>query len=130
MRSTSRGSRRVWRSWLIVSMFTVPFTLIAGVAPALAEGQQKGYETGPLDCGSTTYNVYATGFGSAFRVVETTGVLVFRSGTLTNRDTGTAVTFGQNGLKEGVVQMRCTGVLVNPLYGSSFDVVFYMSAVP
>jgi hypothetical protein len=111
-------------------MLTVPITLIAGAAPALGEGQQKGYETGPLDCGSTTYNVYATGFGSAFRVVETTGVLVFRSGTLTNSDTGTAVTFSQNGLKEGVVQMRCTGTLLNPLYGTRYDVVLYMSAVP
>src|SRR3954453_19354879 len=119
MRSTSRGSRRVWRSWLIVSMFTVPFTLIAGVAPALAEGQQKGDETGPLDCGSTTYTVYATGFGSAFRVVESTGELVFRAGTLTNSATGVEVTFHQNGMKEGVVQMRCAGVLVNPLYGTT-----------
>jgi hypothetical protein len=111
-------------------MLTAMIGLIGSAGPALAEGQQKGYETGPLDCGSATYTVYATGFGSAFRVVETTGVLVFRSGTLTNRDTGVAVTFGQNGLKDGVVQMRCTGVLVNPLYRTTYDVVFYMSAVP
>src|SRR2546428_12843740 len=34
---------------------------------------------GPLTCGSKTYIVFTQGFGAAFRVVDSTTVLVFRA---------------------------------------------------
>ena len=132
MRAASDERRTFWGAWsIVVTLATgIAFTLVLGSAPALAAGQGKGYETGPLECGSTTYTVLATGFGSAFRVVDSTGVLVFRSGTLTDRSTGASLTFDQSGAKEGITQVRCTGFLVNPVHGSTYDVVFYMSIVP
>jgi len=104
---------------------------IAGAAaPASAAEGPKGYETGDLTCGSTTYTVLATGFGAAFRVVDTTGVLVFHSGTLTNVATGESVTFGPTGNPQGRDEVRRTGVLTNPVYGSAFQVEFSMSVAP
>ncbi len=104
--------------------------LILAPAPALAAVHGKGYETGDLLCGSTTYTVRATGFGAAFRVVDSTGVLVFHSGTLTNVATGESVTYGPYGSPQGRDEVQCTGILVNPIYDLAFEVVFSMSIVP
>jgi hypothetical protein len=105
-------------------------TLALAPAPASADLHGKGYETGDLLCGSQTYTVVATGFGAAFRVVEPSGVLVFRSGSLTNVATGVTATFSSHGVAEGVTQIRCTGTLVNPVYDTTYRVEFFMSVVP
>ncbi|MDP9329096.1 MAG: hypothetical protein M3P11_00365 [Actinomycetota bacterium] len=99
-------------------------------SPALAAVHGRGYETGDLTCAATTYTVLATGFGAAFRVVDSTGVLVFHSGTLTNVATGESVTYGPYGSPQGRDEVRCTGILVNPVYDLAFEVEFSMSIVP
>ena len=102
--------------------------LILAPTPALADLHGKGYETGELTCdSSSTYTVLATGFGASFRVVDTTQVLVFRSGTLTNVATDESVTFGPYGTPQGFTPMRCTGILVNPVYDYTYKVVFFMT---
>jgi hypothetical protein len=109
----------------------VALLLAVAAAPASATALHgKGYETGDLRCGQDTYTVIATGFGAAFRVIEPTGVLVFRSGSLTNVATGATVTFPPHGAAEGVTQIRCTGTLINPVYDTTFEVEFFMSVVP
>jgi hypothetical protein len=105
-------------------------TLALAPAPASADLHGKGYETGDLLCGSQTHTVVATGFGAAFRVVDRSGVLVFRSGSLTNVATGVTATFSSHGVAEGVTQIRCTGILVNPVYDTTYQVEFFMSVVP
>lgn len=117
----------------VVAAFVLALVLTVALdpVPASADLHGKGYETGDLLCGSqTTYTVIATGFGAAFRVVEPRGVLVFRSGTLTNVATGATATFASHGLAEGVTQVRCTGTLVNPVYDTTYRVEFFMSVVP
>jgi hypothetical protein len=113
-----------------IAPFAVAVALALAPAPASAALHAKGYETGDLVCGSTTHTVIATGFGAAFRVVDTTGVLVFRSGTLTNVATGDTASFSSHGAAEGVTQIRCTGILVNPVYDTTYQVEFFMSVVP
>ena len=104
--------------------------LLLGSPSALAAPHGKGYETGDLTCGDAVYTVYASGFGASFRVTTSTAVLVFRSGTLTNVVTGDSVTFVSKGVKNGIDAVECTGQLVNPLIGATFDVVFTMSIGP
>jgi hypothetical protein len=87
----------------------------------------KGYETGELMCSGNTYTVLATGFGAAFRVTDTTGVLVFHSGSLTNVATGETLTFVANGEALGRDDVTCTGLLTSPSIGAQFYVVFRMA---
>jgi hypothetical protein len=110
--------------------FGMAVALALAPATASADLHGKGYETGDLSCGSTTYTVVATGFGAAFRVTDRTGVLVFRSGTLTNVATGDTATFLSHGVAEGVTQIRCTGILANPVYDTTYQVEFFMSIAP
>jgi hypothetical protein len=116
----------------VVAAFVLGLVLTLALAPAPASAalHGKGYETGDLLCGSKTYTVVATGFGAAFRVVDRSGVLVFRSGSLTNVATGVTATFSSHGAAEGVTQIRCTGTLVNPVYDTTYQVEFFMSVVP
>jgi hypothetical protein len=120
------------RSAAVVAAFVLGLVLTLALAPAPASAvlHGKGYETGDLMCSSKTYTVIATGFGAAFRVVEPSGVLVFRSGTLTNVATGATATFSSHGVANGVTQIRCTGTLVNPVYDTTYQVEFFMSVVP
>jgi hypothetical protein len=116
---------------MITAIATVGvLAVLVAPTPAFADLHGKGYETGDLKCGESTYTVLATGFGASFRVVDTTGVLVFRSGTLTNVATGDSVTFGQKGAPQGYTPIRCTGILINPVYDRSFSVEFFVSIVP
>jgi hypothetical protein len=109
----------------------VALLFLVAPTPALATAAHgRGYETGDLACGSTTYTVLATGFGASFRVVDATTVLVFRSGTLTDLATGVSVTFGPYGTPEGVTPVRCTGILTNPVFDLTYAVEFFMSIGP
>jgi hypothetical protein len=117
------------RKTIAAILLTVGLTLALGTS-ALADPHGKGYETGDLNCGGTVYTVYASGFGSSFRVTTSTTVLVFRSGSLTNVDTGDVFTVDGSGAKTGQDPVRCTGVLVNPVIGATYDVVFVMSIGP
>ena len=118
------------RMGVLTATLAVALALALTPTAASADLHGKGYETGDLSCGSATYTVVATGFGAAFRVVERGGVLVFRSGTLTNVATGETASFSSHGVAEGVAQIRCTGILVNPVYDRTFQVEFFMSVVP
>ena len=115
---------------LTATLLLAASLLIATSSPAAADLHGKGYETGVLQCPSGSYPVIATGFGAAFRLVDDQGVLVFRSGTLTNADTGDSVTFVAHGIHLGLTPERCTGTLVNPVYERTFDVVFYVTVEP
>ena len=115
---------------IAVSFVTAATVLFLSAPAALAAPHGKGYETGDLTCGPAVYTVYASGFGSSFRVTTSSTVLVFRSGTLTNVDTGAVFSLGVKGAKEGIDAVECTGVLVNPVIGATYDVDFTMSIGP
>jgi hypothetical protein len=117
------------RKTIAAILLAVGLTLALGTS-ALADPHGKGYETGDLNCGGTVYTVYASGFGSSFRVTTSTTVLVFRSGTLTNVDTGAVFSVEPSGAKEGIDAIECTGQLVNPVIGATYDVDFTMSIGP